>query len=65
MDWISCDNYMPNESGKFLVTDGKDVEVMYYFGDYKGLHDWSSYYGNTINVSHWQELPELPLPPAK
>ena len=61
MKWIDITKEAPSEGGcLYLVTDGEDVEVMAYFGTYKGAHDWGSYNCNTIDVTHWIPLPAIP-----
>jgi len=59
MNWISVDHSLPHEFGAYLCTDGKDIEIMYYFGEYKGSGTWSHYL-NTLDVTHWACLPALP-----
>ena len=60
MKWINIKDCVPIKSEKFLVTNGKEIEIMTYFGDWKGSHDWGSYNGNAIDVTHWMDLPEVP-----
>ena len=59
-EWISIEESQPTEC-KVLATDGIDIEVMYYWGTYKGGHDWSSLRGITLDVTHWMTLPNLPI----
>lgn len=54
------DSAAPSEFGSYLVTDGGEVQIMNYHGEYKGLHDWSSCQCCTLDVSHWMPLPGLP-----
>lgn len=61
MNWINVNDSLPQETGKYLVTDGDDVEIMAFFGTYKDSPDWSSYACNTLDVTHWMPLPPLPL----
>jgi hypothetical protein len=59
MKWISIDDRLPVGGARLLVTDGVDVEIMIYYGEYKGAHEWSSYTHNTLDVSHWMPLPSV------
>jgi hypothetical protein len=58
MEWIDISVSAPTEFGSYLVTDGSDIQIMNYYGQYKGCHDWSSYVCNSLNVTHWKPLPE-------
>jgi len=60
MEWIELKKEGPVNGGKYLVTDGKEIQIMDYFGKYKGSDDWSSIICSTLNVTHWMELPKLP-----
>lgn len=60
MTWIDCKQKLPESGAEYLATDGHDVEVMTYFGTYKGHPEWSSYRCNTLHVTHWMEIPKPP-----
>ena len=60
MEWISVEDYFPPFGVRVLATDGMDVEIMLYYGVYKGAHEWSSYTANTLDVTDWMRLPEPP-----
>ena len=60
MEWIDIEIAPPIEFGSYLVTDGEDIQIMNYYGLYKGAHDWSSYVNNTLNVTYLMPLPSLP-----
>lgn len=60
--WVSVDFALPPWNDKYLATDGEEIQIMVYFG--KDRHgeqgEWSSYECNTLDVTHWMALPELP-----
>ncbi len=60
--WISIKHRFPNpeKSRAYLCTDGEDIQVMWWFGEYKHSPDWSSLPGMAMDVTHWMELPDLP-----
>jgi hypothetical protein len=60
MQWNDIKAHSPADFGPYLVTDGTEMQIMAYHGCYKEAHDWSSYSCNTLNVTHWMTLPELP-----
>ena len=60
MEWWDAVKRPPNDMGRYLVTDGYSVEIMYYFGFYQGYPDWSSYNCNTLDVLYWARLPKAP-----
>ena len=60
MEWISIKERYPETSDIVLVSDGEEVAPMRYFGQYKGSDDWSSYFHNVLDVTHWMPLPEPP-----
>lgn len=59
-EWISVKDRLPESDGHYLCTDGNEIQIMAYFGEYKGSYDWSSYMSNTIDVTHWMPLPKAP-----
>lgn len=60
MQWKKASEILPSASDRYLVTDGKEIEIMTYFGTFKGSPEWSSYNCNTLDVTHWMVLPSLP-----
>lgn len=60
MKWIDIDEQFPETACQYLCTDGEHMQIMTYFGEYKGSPDWSSPFCETLDVTHWMELPELP-----
>lgn len=60
MKWNDIKKQEPPCAGSYLVTDGEDIQIMDYFGKYKGADEWSSRVCCTLDVTHWMELPELP-----
>ncbi len=57
MEWISVKERLPETSQKVLVTDGEDLDIMRYFGEYKGSPDWDH---GTLDVTHWMPIPAPP-----
>lgn len=62
MKWINVNSQVPECATKCLATDGIDIEIMMFYGDYKGAHEWSSSNYNTLDVTHWMPLP---IPPQE
>lgn len=58
--WNNIETKIPTEAGSYLVTDGESVQIMDYYGEYKGSHDWSSRICCTLDVKYWMELPKPP-----
>lgn len=59
--WIKCSERMPGDFEDVLVTDGGNVEVMWW--DCDGFWDcWAPRYSNisSDDVTHWMPLPEPP-----
>jgi hypothetical protein len=64
MNWISAETEMPPEDERFLVTDGKDIEIRTYNqlhrrADEEGLFT-PARHGEGMEVKYWMPLPELP-----
>lgn len=65
IDWIPVSDWLPEESGAFLVSlysqilDSYDVEMLYY-DDKNGFHFYDSEYGDVPvrSVIAWAPLPE-------
>lgn len=58
--WIDVNDALPDRFGRYLVTDGVEIEIMRFFGKHKNEPEWSSDNCNTLDVTHWSLLPELP-----
>ena len=61
MEWIKCSERMPGDFEYVLVSDGVNVEVMWW--DCGGFWDcWSERNSNidTDDVTHWMPLPPPP-----
>jgi hypothetical protein len=55
--WIRCDERLPENSGKVLVSDGAGIEFGRWIG---GCWVDSGYMHGFDLVTHWMPLPELP-----
>jgi hypothetical protein len=64
MEWISVEDRLPEQDGKYLVYDfGSDAGVIYFEAGYWLEHD--AYWGWTAMtiqsyITHWMPLPKPP-----
>jgi hypothetical protein len=43
----------PKSMGPHLVTDGENVALMNYYGEWRGVHDWRSYAHHPFHEVVW------------
>lgn len=60
MEWININDREPEDVARCLVTDGEVVDIMVYYGPYKGVQEWTSFTCQTLDVTHWMPLPKPP-----
>ena len=61
-NWISISEKAPPANVEVLATDGEFVFKARATATMVGLTGWSSREKNDFRVTHWQLLPDLPVP---
>lgn len=59
-DWISLRDDPPKENGRYLCTNGYEVDIGWYSVKHKQFIDsdgWR-YFAKMVGVTHWMPLPK-------
>ena len=61
-EWISTKDNPPKETKKYIVTNGIEVEILWYFLDHEMFYDGDGVvvFVPRRDITHWMELPKLP-----
>lgn len=59
-EWISLKDHPPTENGRYLVTDGMEVDFGWYIVDHAMFYDGDGVmvFAPMKRVTHWMEAPK-------
>ena len=60
MEWIKCNERMPEDSVFVLIFDGKEQCVARLNAGSWYMNDMGAEWINGLYVTHWMPLPEIP-----
>ena len=62
-EWISAKEHPPTKNGKYLATDGIEVDTGWYIVDHEMFYDGDgvTVFAPMKRVTHWMELPKAKM----